>query len=93
VQISANPGNSGGPVFNTNGEVVGVLSTRQAQAEGVAFAVKSRNIFSMVEELKKSDSSMVKIKLPARSSLKGVLRKQQIAQLEPCVFYVKAYSK
>ena len=93
VQISANPGNSGGPVFNTNGEVVGVLSTRQAQAEGVAFAVKSRNIFSMVEELKKSDSSMVKIKLPARSSLKGVQRKQQIAELEPCVFYVKAYSK
>jgi S1-C subfamily serine protease len=93
VQISANPGNSGGPVFNTNGEVIGVLSTRQAQAEGVAFAVKSRNIYSMVEELRKSDTSMVKIKLPVRSILKGIQRKQQIAQLEECVFYVKAYSK
>ncbi len=93
VQISANPGNSGGPVFNTNGEVIGVLSTRQAQAEGVAFAVKSKNIYSMVEELKKNDTSIEKIKLPSRSSLKGVQRKQQIAQVEECVFYVKAFAK
>jgi serine protease Do len=37
VQISANPGNSGAPVFNNSGEVIGIVSTRQAQAEGVAF--------------------------------------------------------
>lgn len=93
LQISANPGNSGGPVFNNNGEVIGVLSTRQAQAEGVAFAVKSRNIYRMVDELKKSDTSIEKIKLPVRSSLKGVERKQQISKVEDCVFYVKAFKK
>ena len=72
VQISANPGNSGGPVFNNNGEVIGILSTRQAQVEGVAFAVKSKNIFRMVDELQNSDTSMEKIKLPVHSSLKGL---------------------
>jgi len=40
LSINANPGNSGGPVFNKYGEVVGVISTRQIQAEGVVFAVK-----------------------------------------------------
>ena len=93
IQISANPGNSGGPVFNNNGEVIGVLSTRQAQAEGVAFAVKSRNIYRMVDELEKSDTTLEKIRLPAHSYLKGVERKQQITRLEECVFYVKAFSK
>ncbi len=93
VQISANPGNSGGPVFNNNGEVIGILSTRQAQVEGVAFAVKSKNIFRMVDELKKSDTSMEKIRLPVHSSLKGLERKQQISKLEECVFYVKAFNK
>ena len=93
VQISANPGNSGGPVFNNNGEVIGILSTRQAQVEGVAFAVKSKNIFRMVDELKSSDTSMEKIKLPIHSSLKGLERKQQISKLEECVFYVKAFTK
>ena len=93
VQISANPGNSGGPVFNNNGEVIGILSTRQAQSEGVAFAVKSKNIYLVVEELRNSDTSAERIKLPLHSSLKGVERKQQIAKVEECVFYVKAFNK
>ncbi|MES2005021.1 MAG: serine protease [Bacteroidota bacterium] len=93
VQISANPGNSGGPVFNNNGEVIGILSTRQAQAEGVAFAVKSKNIYTLVDELKKNDTAFEKLKLPSRSSLKGMDRKQQITKLEESVFYVKAFKK
>lgn len=93
VQISANPGNSGGPVFNNNGEVIGILSTRQAQAEGVAFAVKSKNIYTLVEELKKDDTTFDKLKLPSRSSLKGLDRKTQINRLEESVFYVKAFRK
>jgi len=93
VQISANPGNSGGPVFNNNGEVIGILSTRQAEAEGVAFAVKSKNIYRLVDELKESDTSFARIKLPAHSSLKGVNRKQQITRLEESVFYVKSFKK
>lgn len=94
VQISANPGNSGGPLFNNNGDVIGILSTRQAEAEGVTFAVKSKNIFLMVDELRRTDTSFDKLKLPLRSSfLKGIERKQQIAKLENCVFYVKAFRK
>lgn len=93
VQISANPGNSGGPVLNSNGEVIGVLSTRQAQAEGVAFAVKSRNIYRIVDNLKKTDSSVSKLKLPSRSTIKGEQLKQQIAEVKDCVFYVKSYTK
>ncbi len=94
VQISANPGNSGGPLFNNNGEVIGILSTRQAQAEGVAFAVKSKNIFSMVDELvKNGDTAFEKIRLPSKNSLKGIDRKKQINKLEESVFYVKAFRK
>lgn len=93
IQISANPGNSGAPVFNKNGEVIGVLSTRQAQADGVAFAVKSKNIHSIIEDLKKSDTAFRKVKLPSKSALKGVERKTQITKVEDCVFFVKAYTK
>jgi len=52
IQISANPGNSGGPVLNNNGEVIGVLSTRQAQADGVAFAVKSKTFSNVLTKQK-----------------------------------------
>jgi serine protease Do len=34
-----NPGNSGGPLFNLKGEVIGVVDLRTVQAEGLNFAI------------------------------------------------------
>ncbi len=92
MAVSANPGNSGGPVLNNNGEVIGVLSSSETTAEGVVFAIKSKNIFRAVEGLKK-DTSYQKLKLQSTSSIKGIARTQQIKQIQDCVFMVKGFSK
>jgi S1-C subfamily serine protease len=88
ITIAANPGNSGGPVLNHNGEVVGILSTRQVSAEGVVFAIQSKYIYTVLNDLKKFDTSM-KVKAPAASSLKGLDRTQQVKKIEDYVFMVK----
>lgn len=93
ISLSANPGNSGGPVFNKKGEVVGILSAREARAQGVVFAIKAKNLYKMVEELKQSDTSLAKIKMPVNNSLKGLNRPEQIKEVEDCVFLVKAYNQ
>jgi serine protease Do len=90
ITVAANPGNSGGPVFNKNGEVVGILSTRQLQAQGFVFAVTAKNIFKSLDELKK-DTSYQHIKINTLSSVRGMERPQQIKKIEDCVFLVKAY--
>jgi serine protease Do len=90
IAVAANPGNSGGPVINKNGEVVGILSTRQIQAEGVVFAIKTKNIVSAIETLKE-DTTYQQLKLPATSSIKGLERVQQIKKIQDCVFMVKTY--
>ncbi|MGN6491735.1 MAG: S1C family serine protease [Agriterribacter sp.] len=90
ISISANPGNCGGPVINREGEIIGILSTRQTSAEGVVFAIKSKNIFKAVDGLKK-DSANLHIKLPVSSSLKNTERTQQVKKIEECVFMVKGY--
>jgi S1-C subfamily serine protease len=90
IGVSANPGNSGGPVFNKNGEVIGIINTRQAQAEGVVFAINSKNIFNTVDSLMQ-DSTAQSIKLPLSSSVKGMDRVQQIRKIADCVFMVKSY--
>ncbi len=93
IAVAANPGNSGAPVLNKNGEVIGVLSTRQIQAQGVVFAIRSKNIFKMIDEMKliKGDSATSSIKIPSNSALKGMDRVQQIKKIEDCIFIVKSY--
>lgn len=93
ISLNANPGNSGGPIFNKNGEIVGVLSSKQTQVEGVVFAAKSKEILKMIDDLKKDDSSVSKIKLPVTSSLKGLDRVNQIKQVQDYVYLIKAYNE
>lgn len=91
IGVSANPGNSGGPVFNKNGEVIGIINTRQIAAQGVVFAITSKNIFSLLEQISKSDTTVQKIKLPSTSSIKGLDRVQQIKKIEDCIYMVRSY--
>lgn len=91
IAVAANPGNSGGPVINKNGEIIGILSTRQVMAEGVVFAVKTKNIFKALDDAKQADTSFQNIKLSTASAVKGVDRVQQIKKIQDCIFMVKTY--
>lgn len=39
IDAAVNSGNSGGPVYNSRGEVVGIVTAKYADSEGLAFAV------------------------------------------------------
>ena len=88
IAIAANPGNSGGPIINRNGEVVGILSARQTTAEGVVFATQSKYIYNALSELQK-DTAFKGIKIPATSSLKGLDRMQQVKKIADHIYMVK----
>ena len=92
ISISANPGNSGGPIINKNGEIIGIISSKETNADGVVFAIKSKNIYNALKELKDKDTkndSSINIKLPSVNSLKGIDREHQIQKLEDFVYKVK----
>ena len=88
IGIAANPGNSGGPVFDRNGEVIGILSTKEMQAEGVVFAIQAKYILQALDELKK-DSLYHNIKVPLTSGLHGLDKVQQTKKVQDYVFMVK----
>lgn len=93
LEMNANPGNSGGPVLDKNGEVIGILSTREKQAEGVAFAIKSKSIFKLINDVKDTDTAIQNIKINLHSAIKGKDRITQIKQMENCIFLVQAFNK
>jgi serine protease Do len=88
LTVSANPGNSGGPIINRNGEIIGIITAKDSKADGVVYAAKSKNIFSMIEKLKDQDSSFKSLKAPAGNALKGLERTQQVKKMEEFVFMV-----
>lgn len=89
IDVAANPGNSGGPVFNHNGEVIGILSAKQNKTVGAVFAVQSKYIYTALDELKKNNNLYQSVKVPSRSSLAGLDKVQQVKKIQDCVFIVK----
>ncbi len=86
--IAANRGNSGGPVFNHDGEVIGIISTKETEAEGVAFAIRTKYILDAIDEIKK-DTAYQSLKLPVKSMLRGMDKKQQVKRIQEFIFMVK----
>lgn len=87
ISISVNPGNSGGPVINKNGVIIGIVSSKETNADGVVFAIKSKNIYQALKDLKEQKGDT--IKLSTNNDLRGESRVQQIKSLENFVFKVK----
>ena len=88
ISIAADHGNSGGPVLNKNGDVIGILTDKSEG--GAVFAVKSLYIFNAVDNLKK-DPEYNNIKLTSTNSIKGLIREQQVKKVNAGVFLIKSY--
>jgi len=95
ITVPANPGNSGTPVLNNNGEVVGIIRGSQHNLQGFVFAIRTKNIFQALTAMKndtallKSDSAISRVRLPLVSSIKGLDREHRIQKIQDCIFIVK----
>jgi serine protease Do len=88
ITVPANKGNSGSPILNKRGEVIGILSKKENAVEGAAFALRSKYIIEALNQLQK-DSTYKNIKAPATSTLEGKNRTQQVKTISDYVFMVK----
>ncbi len=54
TNAQVNPGNSGGGLFNANGELIGIVNAKESatEVEGIAFAIPINNVLDIIEDLK-----------------------------------------
>jgi len=87
ISVPIQPGNSGGPLFDKNGNLVGITSAGidKSVAENVGYAIKTPYVLNII------DSAPINISLPKGNGLKGVELPELIKALKQYVVYVKIY--
>jgi serine protease Do len=90
ISIPVNPGNSGGPLLDERGNLIGVVSGRQNDVQSAAFATKSSYLVRLVDSLDAARSGNP-YHLPKTNQLAGTGRPQQLKKLQDYVFVVKVF--
>lgn len=51
VSVPVQPGNSGGPLINEKGEVVGIIKAKHSDAENVSYALKTSYLINLIQNM------------------------------------------
>ena len=88
-QISApiQPGNSGGPMFDSKGNVIGVVVAGVSGADNVGYAIKTSYLKILIE------SAGLNIKSPTNNSLSTLSLAEKVKRVRNFVFYIECSNK
>jgi len=90
VSIPSNPGNSGGPILNTKGEIVGMLCAKNNEQDGATYAVKTEFLYNVIDSLN-NHLSTEKLILPKYNSIAHFDRPNQVKKIQDLIFKVETY--
>ncbi|MGF7216427.1 S1-C subfamily serine protease [Spirosoma lacussanchae] len=91
VAIGVNPGNSGGPLLDEKGNVIGIISGKQTTSEGVSFAVKTSYLLETINSIPADSLKGLPLRLSRKNTLVRLPRKQQIKRMQEYVYQVKVF--
>ena len=89
LELPAGHGQSGSPVVDETGNILGILTAIGGQAEGNTYAVSSKALIEMIHNL--TDNTV--IRLPKKNKVGSMSRSQQIDKMEAYTVSVKVYKK
>lgn len=88
-QISApiQPGNSGGPLFDSQGNLIGIVSAKHTGAENVGYALKASYLRNLME------SSLTEDVLPTNNSVSSLPLTGKVKKVKGFVYFIECSSK
>jgi serine protease Do len=91
VAVGVNPGNSGGPLLDEGGNVIGIISGKQTTLEGVSFAIKTNYLLDAINAIPADSLKGQPLRINRKSALANLSRKQQIKRMQDYVYQVKVF--
>lgn len=87
ISVPIQPGNSGGPLFDKNGNLVGITNAGidKSVAENVGYAIKTPYVLNLI------DSAPINISVPQETTLPKDNFPELIKKLKPYIVYLKIY--
>lgn len=83
TSVPVQPGNSGGPLFNSKGELVGVVNAKISGADNVSYVIKINYIKLLIEVLPET------LKFPSVSKVSNLSMEEQVKLLKESVVLIK----
>lgn len=94
ISIPVNPGNSGGPLLDDSGNIIGVIRGKLITSEATGFAIKSNEIIRSIRSSIAADTTKQGLLVQSKKSpLKNLKRSEQIKRINPYVFNVLVYKR
>ena len=94
VSIPVNPGNSGGPLIDSKGNVIGIINAKETHVEGANFAIKSGYLLKTLQDIPvDSLKRPLRLNSNSKNTLASLSKVQQIKKLQNFVFMVKVYNQ
>ncbi len=94
ISIPVNPGNSGGPLLDENGNIIGVIRGKITGAEATGFAIKANEILKSINSVEiDSTKQELLAQNGKKQGLKKLKRAEQVKRINPYVFNILVYKK
>lgn len=88
LELPSSPGVSGAPIIDETGNVIGIVSGKQSQSEGITFAVKSKALLALVKSLPE-DFNQTEL---VSNNIRSMTRANQVKKIQPFVCVVRVYN-
>ena len=85
ISASAQPGNSGGPLFDLIGNVIGVVNAKHIKADNVTYAIKSSFLIRLLNSIPTPPD------LPTNNKLSDKSLPEQAAEIRKFVYIIEVY--
>lgn len=87
LELPANPGQSGAPVVDAKGNVIGIVTGKETETEGRTYAVSTKAIYDLLSNIDED------ITMPKVNKLGKISREDQLLKLQNYTCSVKVYKR